>query len=232
MDGVWSDCAIHNIEHTVYLEDEFTGGDVNSNTVGDLGWAYNAITTNATFSYNDANTAADRPGILHLATTNSSNTGSTMSLATGGNMGWILAANQIFKTSLALSHITNGVVRFGFHDATTGTARPTNGVYFEFNPANNANWEYCSSGGVPCTATTVAPTANTFQRFEIRITAVGAGTSVATFLIDGTSVGTISGATFTANNVAPAYQFFTNTTLVRSLYIDYFQARTVTGAAR
>jgi hypothetical protein len=67
---------------------------------------------------------------------------------------------------------------------------------------------------------------------DILVTATGAGTSAATFTINGTAFN-VSGVTIsTAARVNPAISCFNSVAAVRECYVDYFQFSGVAAARR
>jgi hypothetical protein len=97
------------------------------------------------------------------------------------------------QNTWVLSTVTDNFTKWvGFMDIIT--AQPTNGAYFRQNyNVNGGRWEYCTtvSGATTAADTGVSPTAAVYQVMEIKVTK--AATPVATFYIDGTLVGTITG---------------------------------------
>jgi hypothetical protein len=122
----------------------------------------------------------------------------------------------------------------GLHDETTTTTQPVSGIWWEADPATNANWRYCFGNGTTatCTNTAVAIAANTWVTLEIRVTATGSGTSAATFVINNTPF-TVSAVTIdTTNRVSPAFTCYGTTGSAQNCSIDYLQLTGTTSAAR
>ncbi len=149
-----------------------------------------------------------------------------------------LAAGQVIKAGVAVGTTTSNVLRVGADSATTGTGRVTNsGVWWEADTDLGLNWQYCYATGAAatCATSSVAPAANTFARLEIRITATGAGTSSATFIINGISY-TVSNVTIdTATLVRPDVLCKTGSSTLaasQTCFIDYYQMRGDASAAR
>ena len=245
-DGDWEPCGTQPIDRGWEINDDFLGGAVAVGTgIGNESWTHVTISTACTLTYNN-NAApapsADRPGILKMTTnaTAAANTGCRVyqGTSTGGTLA--LAAGQVIKAAVAPGTTTSGAIllRVGADASTvTSNARPTtSGVWWEADPATNANWRYCYSTGAAatCANSTVALAANTMARLEIKITATGAGTSSAVFTVNGTQY-TVTGVTInTATLVRPNIMCTTGGTSSASTpcYVDYFQMRGDASAAR
>lgn len=105
-----------------------------------------------------------------------------------------LASNgsMIFETAIQLSALANlgtpnsFFVRAGFGDSDN--ADFTDGIYFEYDLNNSANWRYCTAnGGARTKNNSTTAVSTNWTRLKIVVNA--AGTS-AEFFVDGTSVGT------------------------------------------
>jgi hypothetical protein len=149
-----------------------------------------------------------------------------------------VGAGESIKTAIATAAVGAGTqaVRVGIHNETTTTTRPTTGVWWEYDPALNANWQYCYVNATPatvCAASATAPTANTFSTLEIRITATGVGTSAADYFVNGTKSSVSAITINTTNLVAPALTCYAviNAT-ARDCFVDYFQIRGGSGTYR
>ena len=238
-DGTWEPCGTKPIDRAFIVEDEFLGGSTATGTIGQTGWNMTAITSNGAVTYNQptgVTTSPDRPGILRLQTAATVNTGSTLMLgsATGGSMQ--ISAGQVVKTAVAVGSATSGqqTIRVGIHNEVAVTTRPTTGVFWEADTSLNANWQYCHGTGsaVTCTPSSVAVTANTMVRLEIKVATVGTGTSAATFSINGIA-SNVSGATINSiNRVSPAVSMYTQSATQNNFYIDYYQIRGDASAIR
>lgn len=239
-DGEWSECATNAVDHGFTVYDEFLGGQTTSFTpndnIGSLGWHATAIGANGAIDFNPATPAsvADRPGVLALQTPGVSNQGTTLKLGNDSGGSIILARGNILKTAVAVDNTTNLVLRIGLHNENSTTTQPISGVWWEANPAINPNWRYCYGDGVTpiCANTTNAITANVWVRLSINISGTGAGTSEATFYINGNPQ-VVTAVTFdSTNTVSPALSFYTTTGATRTCYWDYFQLKGTTSAAR
>jgi len=150
-------------------------------------------------------------------------------LASGGAM--------IFETALQIPVLSDIItprhfhVRAGFGDANN--ADFTDGLYFEYDLNNSANWRYATAAAATRTKNN-STTAVTVNWVRLKIV-VNSGGSSAEFFVDGSSVGTI-----TTNIPTTAGQEFgalvhimkESGTLARSVYVDYIGVRKVFASAR
>ena len=150
---------------------------------------------------------------------------------TGGSL--TNAAGQDFKATVAVSSATSNAVlmRVGTDNQTTGTARPTAGLYWEANAGNGPNWEYCIEN-TTCTSSGVAIAANTFVRLEIYVVATGAGTSTVNYYINGSKFTYSSATVDTSTLQSPAINCWDNNSSSTDCYVDYYQIRGDTSAMR
>ncbi|HSX02884.1 MAG TPA: hypothetical protein VLI05_06265 [Candidatus Saccharimonadia bacterium] len=235
--GFWHNCADLEPQHGFSLYDEFMSGQTAlTGPVGSLGWNALAIGANGSLALNPAAPApsSDRPGVLQIKTPAVANQGTTLLLAdaTGGSM--LLAKDNDMKTAVAPGAATGQVMRIGLDNEGGATTQPVSGVWWEANPAASANWRYCYGDGTTptCTDSAVAIAANTWATLEIRVTAIGAGTSAATFVINNTPL-TVAAVTIdTTNRVSPALSCYATTAAQQNCYWDYFQLTGTTSAVR
>jgi hypothetical protein len=237
--GGWSNCSDLPVDHAFSLYDEFLGGQVSSlaqnDSIGSLGWKSQDIGGTSTISFNPSTPtpSADRPGVLALQTPAVANQGTTLSLG-GGSTSMLLKKNVVVKTAVAVGNTANNVLRIGLHNETTATTQPISGVWWEADPAANANWRYCYGNGTTatCASSGVPIAANSWVRLSISITATGPSASAAFFTI-GTSTFSVGGVTFdTTNRVSPAFTCYATTASAQNCYWDYFQLAGNTSAAR
>jgi len=235
--GFWQNCADHEPQHSFSLYDEFIGGQTSfTGQIGSLGWTPVAIGANGSLAFNPATPApsADRPGVLRVQTPAVANQGTTLLLGdtTGGSM--IISKDNDVKTAVAVNAAVGSVLRVGLHSETSSTTQPVSGVWWEANPATNADWRYCYGDGATatCADSGVAIVANSWARLEIRVTATGSGTSAATFVINGTSFSVNNVTIDTANRVSPGLTCYATGASAQSCYWDYFQLTGTTSAAR
>lgn len=237
--GAWQNCADINTPYGFSQYDEFMGGQttsLSSDAIGSLGWHAEAIGANGSLSFNPATPAptADRPGVLALQTPALANQGTTLMLgnASGGSM--IIRRGNQFKASVAVGALTNQVLRIGLHNETSSTTQPVSGVWWEANPAVNANWRYCYGDGATatCAATTTAIAANTWMHLEAVVASTGAGTSSVQFTINNSSFAVANVTVDTTNQVSPAYSCYTTNASAQNCYWDYFQLSGATSSQR
>ncbi len=237
-DGVWEECATNPIDRAFVLEDDFLGGGTAAGTIGSAGWNPVTIGTACTVTYGQATPAptADRPGVLRCATAATINTGTAMILGTTTGGSAVIAPGMIIKTAGAVGSATTttNTLRIGAYASTTNTQTTTSGVWWEADPTLNANWRYCYANGsaATCAASGTAIAANTFARLEIRVTAVGSGTSAADFFVNGTKFSVSSATINTATRVFPSFTCYTQVASAQNCFMDYYQIRTTAGTAR
>jgi len=235
-DGAWEPCGMQPIDRTYIQEDDFFFGGTATGTIGSLGWATSTIGGAPVYTYNNATPAvtSDRPGILRLRTTAVANQGGTLSLGTAS---MAVGAEQTMKTAVAMSAVgaTTTAMRIGLHNETTAATRPTTGVWWEYDSAVNANWEYCYVNATPatvCAASAVAPVANTFNTLEIRIKTIGVGTSAVDFFVNGTKYSISAVTVNTTALVAPALTCYAQGAVLRDCFVDYAQIKGGSGTYR
>lgn len=222
----WGPCATLEAESAYSVYDEFMGGATSGN-VSSLGWSQQAIGANGAISFNPASPApsADRPGVLELQTPAVSNQGSTLTLANSNGGSMLLQKGTSVKTAVAVGSNTNVVLRVGLHPETTGTAQPVSGAWFEANTAVSPNWRFCVGDGTVanCTTTGTVVAANSWMRFEIRVTATGVGSSLVGFGMNGDFFNVSSTTVDTGTRLSPAMSCFTLAATAKTCYWDYFQ---------
>jgi hypothetical protein len=238
--NAWSNCADNNPTRSFSLYEEFMGGQTTSfgtnNIIGSLGWNAQAIGANGSINFNPSTPtpSADRPGILALQTPAVNNQGTTLMLANGNGASLILRKSDVVKTAVAVGSATGQVLRIGLHTETSATTQPLSGVWWEANPAVNANWRYCYGDGTTatCTNSNVPIAANTWVRLSIYVNATGTGTSDVSFNINNSSFGVNNTTVDSTNRVSPAYSCYSISGAAESCYWDYFQLTGNTSAAR
>lgn len=235
-DGAWENCSTQPIDRGYTQEEEFFSGGTTSGTIGKMGWNTSTIGAAPAYTYNNATPAvsAQRPGILRLRTPATANQGGTLSLGTAS---MAVGAEQYVKTAVAMATIgaTTTAMRVGLHNETTAATRPTTGVWWEYDSAQNANWQYCYVNATPatvCAASTFAPVANTFNTLEIRVNTLGVGTSSVDYLVNGTKYSVSAITVNTTALVAPALSCYAQGAVLRDCFVDYFQIRGGSGALR
>ncbi len=235
--GFWRNCADIEPQHGFSLYDEFIGGQTSfTGNIGSLGWNALAIGANGSLALNPATPppSANRPGVLRLRTPAVSNQGTTLALGDAGGGSMIIAKDNHLKTAVAVGAATGQVLRIGLHNETSATTQPTSGVWWEADPGSGLDWRYCYGDGTTatCTSAVVGIAANTWMTLEIRVTATGAGTSAATFVINNTAF-TVNAVTIdTTNSVFPALSSYATTGTAADCFWDYFQLTGTTSATR
>jgi hypothetical protein len=235
--GFWQNCADIEPQHGFSFYDDFVGGQTSfTGQIGSLGWNAAAIGANGSLTLNPSTPtpSADRPGVLQLQTPAVSNQGTTLLLGNTGGALMRVAKDNDMKVAVAVGAATNQAMRVGLHDQTGTTTQPISGVWWEADPAANANWRYCYGNGTTatCANSSVAIAANTWVTLEIRVTATGSGTSAATFVINN-AASTVSSTTIdSTNRVSPALSCYATTGAAQNCYWDYFQLTGTTAAAR
>lgn len=235
--GFWQNCSDIEPQHNFAQYDDFMGGGTSfTGNIGSLGWTAAAIGANGSLVRNPSTPtpSADRPGVLQIQTPAVTNQGTTLLLGDTSGGSAIIAKDNDIKTAVAVGAATGQVLRVGLHGETTATSQPVSGVWWEADPASNANWRYCYGNGTTatCAVSTVAIAANTWATLEIRVTATGSGTSAATFVINNTPF-TVSGVTIdTATRVSPALSCYGTSGAAQTCNWDYFQLTGTTSARR
>lgn len=236
--GAWDSCAQPEVDRSFTVYEEFLGGQNTSfatDSFGNLGWHARAIGANGTLSFDTGTPApaADRPGVLALQTPAVVNQGTTFLLSSTGTGSLLLARGNTIKTAVAVGS-TDQVLRVGLHSQVSTTNQPLSGVWWEADPAVNPNWRYCSGDGatVNCASSTVAVTPDTWVRLEIRITAIGAGTSAYSAGINGTFFAVGPTTIDSTNRVSPAFSCYSTVASSQNCYWDYYQLKGTTASAR
>lgn len=236
----WNNCGEINPSRSFSQYDEFMGGQTTSlasNDIGSLGWNAQAIGANGSISFNPTTPtpSADRPGVLALTTPAVASQGTTLSLANNSGGSTLIRRGNVVRTAVAVGATTGQVLRVGLHSQTSATTQPVSGVWWEADPAANANWRYCYGNGTTatCANSTVAIAANTWVRLTITVNTTGSGTSSISFGINNIAPITVTAATVdTTNRVAPALSCYGTDGSTKNCYWDYFQFTGNTSTAR
>jgi hypothetical protein len=237
-DGMWESCATRPIDRAVMLEDEFMSGNTGATgVIGDLNWQAQTMAGTACSAFNygggtgGSAISDDRMGILRFTTGAAANTGCRLMLgqSTAGTIN--IASGTVVKSAVAVAATSNNVMRVGIDSVTNTVAQPTvTGVWWEADPASNANWRYCYATGAAatCAASGTAIAANTFVRLKIEIVS----STAVTFTINGTSTA-LTGITLGASAATrPSVSCHTLAASAQNCYIDYYQLRRDTSAVR
>lgn len=237
----WQDCTDAPIDQSFDFSDDFIAGGLGSGSIGELNWDLQVI-GGATVSsgYNSGSVAALDPSASHPGTYKWSNNNTTPFASTGatvslGASGASTPAPSMFtnsgmdiKSTVAVTSVasTGLIIRDGIDNETTGTARGTSGVFWEFDPGQNSGkWELCNGNNAApvCVDSGVTAAANTWYRLEIQIVS---STNVIGY-INGTKVTNTNAVDFTTNLVSPAMTCLSTATATAQnyCYVDYYQIR-------
>lgn len=178
--------------------DHFVSGNTSSDSMGSAGWRQLQTGTGADTQFSGE---AGHPGIVDIGpgTTNSGRVAIYMGesgllpLLPGTSQNQIDLEWLIRINSNATSSANNDRITIGFGDQFGAAAdvEHSNGIYLEYRPADNANFQLttAASSSRTKTATTTAPTAGNWYRIGLRVTFPG-GTPTAELLINGTVAAT------------------------------------------
>lgn len=207
----------YNWHAETFEQEDFTSGIATNGQMGKLGWLF-AAGTGGTVSFLAAE--ANHPGIVRLDTGLTSGTRSRMGL-NGNTISSVLLDRLRFGFLFRLNNTdTDTISRIGFMADANGN--PTsNGFYIE-KLAADANWfRVAREAGTQTRADTsvAVDTDWHFAEFDL-------GGGVATFYLDGVSLGSISDANVPAGvGGFPAAQIINNTTASKTIDIDYYEHR-------
>lgn len=160
------------------------------------------------------------PGILFIGATGVASQGMTMSATSMRFTAGEFFVEYVIKIPTLSNGTDTFTARVGFLDSHT----PVDGCYFEYTDSvNSGQWQCKASGNSTVTTsnTTVAADTN-FHRFGVLVNATGTQVD---YYIDGTNVGTITGANipdsteYTAHGVGIVKTLGAGT---RYIYIDYY----------
>lgn len=213
----------------IEIYDNFLG----TTAAGNLGWT---VTTNTgSVGLNASAGDGSIMGIIRLDTSINATSAPTLSLGNGTSL--VLGVNTLTVEFMGqIPVLSTGTeefsIRWGLHNSVTST-NPTNGVYFSYDRTQSTNWRLVARRNNVETVTTssTAVTAGAWLRFKIVINAAG---TQAEYFINGTSIGTVSGAgvlpTTTSFTVSPTFQMVKSVgTTSRVSYIDWFYMKMVYG---
>ena len=184
----------------------------------------------------EATTAiAGHPGVM--AMTNAGSTAGSATITPGAVAhGIFLTDGAIeYETLVKLSHVADGTVDFGvtigFGDNTNSLTASDVALHFVYARATSTNWiiRAMKNGSASSTTTDVAVT-DEWVKLKIITNAEG---DLATFYIDGVSVGTKATTTLPVLKIQPRYTYkHAAGTNNRYLYIDYFNFTQTLATAR
>jgi hypothetical protein len=151
---------VENPITTFDVTDHMISGTTEAGEIGTLGW--NSAGTSV--GLNAGTPTADRPGIRRL--NGSANTGNVVNLNIDG---LIPASFFDLEFHISLPSITAVVVRVGYSNQLT-TSPPSDGIYWEFDSANIANWAAVTraSSDETLTDSGVAAAVDTWVALKVR----------------------------------------------------------------
>ncbi len=161
---------------------------ISSGEISKLDWAFAGLSKNQGTSSN--------PGLL-VGNVLQTIAFICFSVATDLGNPWVLGggtlSNSWVMDLISLSTVGNRyLVYIGItnNDDSWSSGNPTNGCFFKYSDnVNSGNWQLiCIKAGVATTVNTAIPAATGFNNYTV---SVNANASLATFFINGTSVGTI-----------------------------------------
>lgn len=207
-------------------KDDFLGGSSGSASftiatrIGELGW--NAI--NSTTAVWGAGVALEKhPGILNVVTSATNN--STASLYLGQAVGTgVVSSTEVeyFQYIVRLPTITSLLTRIGLGQSITTADMGIAGVFFQYNPAISANWQFTVRSSTSTTITTNVPlVANKWYSLEAFYT----GTSWIP-VINGIVQQTIN-TNLPSSTLNVGLSLQTLSASGRTLQVDYFSMHTV-----
>lgn len=165
-------------------------------------------------AYSSAATAASNPGIMRV----SSGATSGGSVCARSSSSCVFFSGTLTWEAVVLcgADSTGTVMKLGLSNLTTGTADPTDGVFFDYTKATSANWRIRAIKASVSTTTT-SSTAVAFGSYvKLKITFDG---STAEFFVNGSSIGTIASANCPVVVLHPFF-FVTQATSSAFTYID------------
>ncbi len=249
-DGFWDDCSVAQLDRSYNWTYEFMDGDPsNPSTDGSKygdDWRVQYVGTPSALTLSSQNylyPSVDHPGVWAMGSGTTSSTGYGLILGVGSTNPYgsvYLAPGMVMKSGVAVQQTTGFKARVGItNQPDTYAGAVTAGVWWEADPATNANWRYCYGDGTAatCANSGVAITTDAWVGLQVRVTATGTGTSSAIFVIDGNQY-TVSSVTIAIKNpadsrgLAPGFFNFTTNTGTDILMLDYFQLYGQTTARR
>jgi hypothetical protein len=168
------------------------------------------------------------PGLIRVATGASSGNQQRIFLGDSGSASIVHSDGQ-FEMSWKVIHVdqslNNQVLRFGF--STDWSADPAgSGIWFEFDPADGANWQYVcrTSGTQTSTDSGIPPSSGVFQTLRVRKVR-GAGApctfSITTETTPGVDVAVSTNVP--ADMFGPGMSIRTNNATTKRVEIDAFR---------
>lgn len=215
---------------TTFFDDFLAPGDLSagSGIIGSLNWtpSFNGTGTTITWA---AATANNHPGVETLSTGTTATGLSSFGLGANVNVSgsFLLGGGQlIFEGEVAFPTLgvtaQQYVATIGLIDSLSNGVAIASGVYFTYSNGAGADFFNINTTAVSTTTkttTTQAVVAGTFYRLTL---IVNAAASSVNFLINGTSVGTITTNIPTTASIRPAFMIIKSAgTTARTMQIDY-----------
>lgn len=173
-------------EDGFYIEDDFEGS---SAPFGQLAWS--ATTVNSGLVFQASASVATEPGIVTLSTNTTNNAVALLRLDNGIRLFGGGEFRQTWRFKIATLSDAHDTYKFqiGYADSNSASAH-VDGVWLEYDSSSSANWRLvASSNGV--TTVTTSTTAVSTSVHDLTIVVNAAGT-LATFYLDGVSLGTVA----------------------------------------
>lgn len=210
-------------QQRIIWEDDFLGGGTELGEQGMLGW-FNTAAGTAVYT-TVANGSAGHVGVVVLQTGTTSTNAHGMQLGQSATNGIARAQDiEYLGFIVAVPTITTVTVRLGLAQDASSATMGTDGYWFEFDSATNANWRVntrAASTSGTLTDTTVAVTAGKWYLLEVFRFA----SNDLQFYVNG-----VQRATFTTNipstvACSPSFRVITGAAAARTLNIDWFKMR-------
>jgi hypothetical protein len=157
-DGAWSNCSDPTrLSHGYNLQEDFIGASNGGNTIdcgGTTGigssepWACYEGGTGAGIESLEAD-SAKRPGQLQLKTGSTSTGFTSIYLSGGSTPAFFIGGGESFETAINIPTLSNSTQRYILHvglcDINDHGGDCSNGVYFEYDTSQSANWRYATA---------------------------------------------------------------------------------------
>ncbi len=210
-------------QQRIIYEDDFLGGGTELGEQGSLGW-FNTAAGTAVYT-TTANGSSRHVGVIVLQTGTTSTNAHGMQLGQAATNGIARAQDiEYMGCIVAVPTITTVTVRIGIAQDASSATMGTDGYWFEFDSATNANWRVNTRAGGTSgtlTDTTVAVTAGNWYLLEVfRISS-----SDLQFYVNGVQRATFSANIATTVACSPSFRVITGAAAARTLNIDWFKMR-------
>lgn len=216
---------------TLYVRDDFIGGNGSGGTIGELSWSASSATAAPTLTVVEG--TYPRFGQIKVETDTTANHDANIYLGTpSGSIAKLgnLAANTNWDAYWIASLGSTALIRarFGFCYQMLSGVLPTDGIWIGYDTSNSdTNYVYETRAASTSTRTASAVAADTnFHKFRIRSTSAG----TILFSVDGGSETGIA-TNVTTQNITPCAIVTTTTTAVKGFTADFFSFK-ATGLTR